>query len=209
MASLTVAINVSAIDTPYPNSGAVWVTLAPASDYLVFSAGSDVVADNLVIPTQSQLNQAGVVLNGAQQTVDKYFLADVSANRLKSIDLMGNINSQYVMAFDFDNSTASEPVLQLWDDANLDTVDGTTLGAGTPSSSWWRGITTTYGTSGANWTGSTLAGSSDGHYLLLNDGGGALATAQTLYCNLKIIVPASATTGTNAQPKLVCKYASN
>ncbi len=209
MAALTVAINVSSMDIPYPSSGAVWVDLAPASDYLVFSAGSDVVADNLTIPTQSQLNQAGVVLNGSQQIVDEYFLADVSVNKLKSIDLMGNTTGRYVMAFDFDDSTASEPVLELWDDANLNTVTGTTLGAGTPSNSWWRGITTTAGAPSADWTGSTLAGASDGHYLLLNNGGGALSAAQTLYCNLKIVVPASAATGTNAQPKIAIKFASN
>ncbi len=209
MASLVVAINVSNLDITYPSSGAVWVDLVPASDYLVFSAGSDVVRDGWPIPTQSQLNQAGIVLNGTQQIVDEYFLADASANILKSIDLMGNTTGRYVMAFDFDDATASEPVLQLWDDSNLNTIAGTTLGAGTPSSSWWRGITTTSGAPAADWAGSTLAGSSDGHYLLLNNGGGALSAAQTLYCNLKIVVPASATTGTNAQPKFVVKYSSN
>lgn len=209
MATLTVALNVSALDIPYPSSGAVWVDLAPASDYLVFTNGSDVVQDGWPLPTQSQLNQAGLVLTGVQQIVSQYFLADASANMLKSINLMGNTTGRYVMAFDFDGSTASEPVLELWDDANLNTVAGTTLGAGTPSNSWWRGITTTSAAPSASWTGSTLAGASDGHFLYLNNGSGALATATTLYCNLKIVIPASAATGINATPKLVCKFASN
>jgi hypothetical protein len=207
--ALTIAINVANTDTPYPNSGGIWTVIAPSVDYLVFSAGSDVVDDGLPIPTQSQLNQAGVVLTGVQQIVSKYYLADVSANELKQVHLMGNTTSRYVLAFSFDAATASEPVLELWDDANLNTVDGTTLGAGTPSNSWWRGITTTNSAGGANWTGSTLAGASDGHFLNLNDGAGALSGAAVLYCNLKIVVPASASTGTNATPKFAVKYASN
>jgi hypothetical protein len=207
--TLIVAANHSSNDVEYSESGADWVALAPASDYLVFSAGSNTVDDGEDIPTQSELNSAGVILTGAQQVVDRYFLADISANELKELFLMGNQDTQYVMAFDFDGATASEPVLELWDDENLDTVTGTTLGAGTPSNSWWKGITTTSSSAGSDWTGSTLAGSSDGNYLLLNDGSGAIAVATTLYCNLKIVVPASAATGINATPKFVVKYTSN
>lgn len=207
--TLTMAINTSASDVVYNGSGSTWTIIAPASDYLVFSAGSATVADGLPIPTQSQLNQAGVVLTGVQQTVSEYFLADVSANLLQKIYLMGNTTSRYVLAFSFNGSTASEPVLELWDDANLDTIDGTTLGAGTASNSWWKGITTTAGAPSTDWSGTALAGSSDGHFLYLNNGSGALSIATTLYCNLKIIIPASATTGINATPKFVCKYASN
>lgn len=207
--SLTIAVNTSASNSVFDGSGAVWSLIAPASDYLVFSAGSDTVDDGETIPTQSQLNQAGVILTGVQQIVDRYFLADVSANELKEIFLMGNTTNRYVMAFDFNGSTASEPVLELWDDSNLNTTDSTTLGAGTASNSWWRGITTTNSAPSTDWTGSTLAGSSDGHYLLLNDNAGALTGADTLYCNLKIVIPASATTGINTTPKFVVKYASN
>jgi len=207
--TVTVAVNTSASDVEYDASGANWTIIAPASDYLVFSAGSDVVDDAQSIPTQAQYASAGVILTGSQIVVDRYFLADISDDELKEIDLMGNTTSQYVMAFDFDGATASEPALELWDDADLDTITGTTLGAGTPSNSWWRGICTTTSGGSSDWTGVTLAGASDGHYIELNDGSGAIAVATTLYCNLKIVIPASATTGLSATPKFVVKYTSN
>lgn len=208
MAILQMVANIGAVDSPYA-SGASWVVIQPTADYLVFTAGSATVADGQPLPTQSQLNQAGVILNGTQQIVSQYFLADFSANLLRSLDLMGNTTGRYVLAFDFDDSTASEPVLELWDDTNFNTINGTTLGAGTPSNSWWRGITTTAGAPSSNWTGSTLAGSSASHFLYLNNGSGALSTAKTLYCNLKIVIPASASTGSNNTPVFVCKYSSN
>ena len=122
---------------------------------------------------------------------------------------MGNTTNRYVMAFIFDGATATEPVLELWDDSDLDTITSTTLGAGTPSSSWWKGICTTSGAPGSDWTGSALAGSGSGYYLSLNNGGGALAAADVLYCNLKVVVPASATTGINATPVFAVKFTSN
>ena len=207
--ALTIAVNISSNDAAYTSSGAAWITVSPANDYFVFSNGSSSIADNQSLPSQSQLQQAGIVLNGTQQIVPYYFLADASLNRLWDIDNMGNQNKRYVMAFSFSAATASEPVLELWDDSNLNTIAGTTLGAGSPSNSWWRGVTTTAGLPGTNWTGSSLAGSGDGNYLLLNNGSGALSAATNLYCNLKIVVPASATTATSATPVFAIKYASN
>ena len=78
-----------------------------------------------------------------------------------------------------------------------------------PSSSWWRGVVTTSSSPGNNWTGQKLAGSSSGYFLQLNDGNGALSGADTLYCNLKIIIPASATAGGSANPVFVVKWTSN
>jgi len=209
MANVTIAVNTSSSDVEYDGSGATWMPISPANDYLVFSAGSDAVDDGLSIPTQSQLIQAGVILTGVETIVDRYFLADVSYNLLREIHLMGNQDTQYVMAFDFDDSTATEPVLELWDDANLNTITGTSLGAGTSSNSWWRGICTTTSSSGADWSGVTMAGSADGRFLYLNDGDGPLIAADTLYCNLKIVVPSTASTGANTTPKFAVKYTSN
>lgn len=209
MATLTIAANVSSNNTPYSESGAAWIVVDSTNDTLIFSAGSDTVADGETIPTQSEYNQAGVILTGVQQIVSKYFLADASANMIREIQLMGNTTNRYVLAFDFDDVTATEPVLELWDDSNLDTIAGTSLGAGTASSSWWRGITTTSSSPSADWTGSTLAGSSSSHYLNLNASGGALSGAKTLYCNLKIVIPASAATGLSATPVFAVKFASN
>lgn len=207
--SLQIAVNISSNNTPYTASGAAWIDIDTAADYFIFSAGSDTISDGQTLPTQSQLNQAGVVLNGSQQVVSKYFLADASENRLWDIDLMGNTTSRYVLAFIFSGATATEPVLELWDDSDLNTVNNESLGSGTPSNSWWKGIVTTTSTPSSNWTGVSLAGSSNSHYLSLNDGNGALAGADELYCNIKIVIPASASTGLNELPVFAVKYASN
>jgi len=209
MANVTIAINNSNNDIAYDESGATWVDIVPGTDYLVFSAGSDIVDDDHTIPSQTDLMRAGVVLTGVETIVDRYFLADISTNKLKEIFLMGNVDAQYVMAFSFDAATATEPTLELWDDTDLDTITGTTLGAGTAANSWWKGICTTTSSSGVSWTGSALAGASAGRFLYLNDGNGALSVATVLYCNLKIVIPSSATVGSSATPVFAIKYASN
>jgi len=207
--ALTIYANTGTQDSELGTTGTEFTEISPANDDLIFTAGSNVVKDGEPIPSQSDLIQAGVILSGLEQTVALYLLADVSANELKEIFNMGNENKRYVMAFDFDGATASEPVLELWDDSDLDSIDGTTLGAGVPSSSWWRGITTTSGLPGVNWVGSRLAGSGSGYFLQLNDGNGALSGADTLYCQLKIVIPASATVGGSATPVFAVKYTSN
>lgn len=206
---LSVYLNTGTQDTELGTSGVEFTEFSEGNDKLIFSAGSNVVADGEGIPSQSDLIQAGVELSGAEQIVSKYFLEDISAVELKEIDNMGNQDKRYVMAFDFDATTASEPVLELWDDSDLDSITDTTLGAGVASSSWWRGVVTTDGTPGNNWTGTRLAGSGSGYYLQLNDGNGALSGADTLYCNLKIVIPASATSGGSASPVFVVKWTSN
>lgn len=177
-------------------------------DYLILlTNGSTSVADGQIIPTTTQLNQAGLVLTGIEQTCSKYFIADYSANLLKQIHNMGAGDKRYVLAFDFTESeTATEPVLEVWDDTPMLTINSTCLGAGTPSSSWIAGICTTSASSGVGWSGSRLAGDTSNHYLLLNAGLGALVAPKTLYAQLKVIVPATEVNGGNEQPILVCKY---
>ena len=207
--ALTIYANTGTSDQELGTSGAEFTEFSVGNDTLIFSAGSNVVKDGEPLPSQSDLIQAGVILSGAEQIVPDYFLADLSDDELKEIHNMGNQDKQYVMAFDFDAATASEPVLEIWDDSDLDSIDNVTLGSGTPSSSWWRGITTTSSSSGSNWTGSRLAGSGSGYFLELNDGNGALSGADTLYCQLKIVIPASASAGGSATPIIAIKYTSN
>lgn len=207
--TLTVAVNTSNNDVEYTDSGSTWAVIDTDNDYLIFSNGSTAVNDGEDIPTQSELQSAGMVLNGTQQIVDRYFLADVGSDILQEIFLMGNTTNRYVMAFSFDGATATEPVLELWDDSGLDTITSTTLGAGTPSSSWWKAICTTSSAPGSDWTGTSLAGSGSGYYLNLNNGNGALASADDLYCNLKVVIPATATSGISATPVFAVKFASN
>jgi len=204
--SLTVYANTDNQDLALNTSGVDWVEIDTANDRLIFSAGSDNIKDGESSPSDTQLNSAGIVLTGSQITVDKYFLDDTSANELKEIELMGSDNKRYVMACDFDGATASEPTLEIWDDSDLDSIDLVCLGSGTASSSWFRGITTTNALPGTGWTGSRLAGSSDGNFLWLNNENGALSSADTLYFQLKIVIPATQTDAGTNNPVIAIKY---
>ena len=206
--SLTIHVNHSSTDSPLLTSGVDWIEVDADNDGIIFSNGSDTVKDGEASPGESALNGAGVVLDGTEQTFPYYFLNDASVALLKEIFLMGEGNYRYVVACDFDGATVSEPVLQLWDDTDMDSVDSTVLGAGTPASSWITGITTTDALPGASWAGSALAGSSDGHYLNLNDGNGALTVAETLYFQLKCVIPATQVDGGASVPIMVVKWTS-
>ena len=205
---MNIYLNCDTVDSPLGTSGLDWTILDTDVDYLILlTNGSTSVADGQILPSTTLLNQAGVVLTGVAQVCSKYFLADDSANLLKLIHNMGAGNKRYVIAFDFTESeTASEPVLEVWDDTTMLTADDVVLGGGTPSASWIAGITTTAALPLVGWTGSRLAGSTAGHFLLLNAGLGALSVAKTLYAQLKVVVPSTEVNGGAEQPILVCKY---
>jgi hypothetical protein len=204
---MEIYVNCDSVDSPLLTSGVDWTIMDTDVDFLVLlTNGSTSVADGQPIPSTTQLNQAGLVLTGVEQTCSKYFLADDSANLLKQIHNMGAGNKRYVLAFDFDAETASEPTLEIWDDATMLTANDVILGAGTPSSSWIAGITTTDALPGVGWTGSRLAGSGAGHYLNLNNGNGALTVAETLYAQLKVVIPSTEVDGGSESPLIVCKW---
>lgn len=207
--NLTIAVNNDTQDLQYNISGVDWTDLDLVNDYIIFTAGSNTVKDGEPLPSNTDLNQAGVVLDGTEKTVDLYLLADFDVNELKEIHNMGNQNKRYVMAFSFDGSTASEPVLEIWDGSALSTIDSVSLGAGNAANSWFRGITTTYSSPGTDWVGSRLAGASTGNFLWLNDQNGAVSGAGVLYCNLKIIVPVSANESGSETPVIAVKYTTN
>ena len=210
MTNLTVYINNDTQDQPIDTSAVDWIEVSIANDTLIFSNGTVVIADEESIPSESELNQAGVVVSpSAEVIVPKYFLADVSAVKLKEIFLAGNQNKRYVFGFRFDGATASEPTLELWDDEDMDTADLYSLGAGIPSDSWWKGVVTTDGLPGADWAGLALAGDTVTNFLNLNNGNGALSVAKDLYCNLKIVIPINPNQSGIEQPILVVKYTSN
>jgi hypothetical protein len=207
--TLTVAINHSIDDLPYLSSGVDWIDVS-ISDTLIFSNGSSTVADGEPIPTESQLTQAGIVISPTLDIiVPHYFLLDSSASMLKEVFLAGNQNQRYVFCAYFDGETASEPVLELWDNTDLNTINDYSLGNGDATSSWWRGVVTTDGLPGADWVGSKLAGSSIGHFLQLNNGNDALSGAKALYFNLKVIVPANFQNSGLEKPVFVIKYTTN
>lgn len=191
MTTLIIAVNNSNTDSSYGSSGILWSPISIGTDFLVFTNGSPQVADGQPIPSSFQLNSAGMVLNGSTQVVPHYLLADIDSNLLREIFLMGSGNHRYVMAFVFSGATTSEPILEAWDNSSLNTANDVSLGNGTPSNSWLKGVTTTAGLPGASWAGSPLAGSSDGNFLFLNNSSGALTGAATLYCQLKMVIPST------------------
>ena len=205
--ALKIHINHSTSDLPIGTSGVDWVEIDTTNDEIIFTDGNDTVKDGEAIPSDTQLNSAAPILDSTEQTIPMYLLSDNSASELKEIHNMGAGNYRYVMGFEFTTATVSEPVLEAWDDTDLDSVDSVPLGSGTPSSSWFRGVTTTAALPGAAWTGSRLAGSSDGNFLWLNNESGALSVADVLYCQLKLVIPATQQDAGSTNPVLAVKYA--
>ncbi|MCK9542836.1 MAG: hypothetical protein M0R03_12485 [Novosphingobium sp.] len=205
--TLEIYANIGSQDSALGTSGSEFLLVDTDNDELIITAGSDTVKDGEVIAGEDALNQAGVILTGSEITIDKYLLADNSAGIYKEIELAGSSNSRYVFGFSFDGSTSSEPVLEIWDNTDLDSIDNTSLGGGVASSSWWRGITTTDGLPGVGWVGSRLAGSGSGNFLFLNNQNGALTVAKNLYCQLKVVISATQTLAGSEAPVLVIKYA--
>jgi len=204
---MNIHLNTGTVDSPLGGGGEFLLMDVDVDSLILLTNGSVSVADGQPIPSTTQLNQAGLVLTGVEQTCSKYFIADNSTNLLKQLDNMGAGNKRYVVAFDFtEANTATEPVLEVWDDITMDSVDSIVLGDGTPSSSWIAGICTTDASPGVGWSGSRLAGDTSNHYLLLNSGNGALVAPKTLYAQLKVVVPATEVNGGNEQPILVVKY---
>lgn len=206
--ALTIYFNTGEIDLEVGASGSDWTAVDENADELIFTAGSLDVADGKDLPTETELNSAGLVLitPRVEQTIDTYLLSDYDANLLKEIHNMGAGNYRYVMGFSFSEATVSEPVFEAWDDSDLDSIDLVCLGSGTAASSWVRGITTTSALPGASWTGNRLAGSGDGNFLWLNNQNGALSAADVLYAQLKVVIPSTQTDSASVAPVFVVKY---
>jgi hypothetical protein len=213
MTSLQLLINNTVNDTTVVNVGTDWLTVDPNYDVFIFSGGSVLgggVSNGDVIPSEALLNRYAVQLDPINPVnVPKYFLADYSLNLLKEIKLAGNQNKRYVFAAQFDGATATEPQLEAWDTASMDTIVSPALGAGTPASSWYKAISTNLSLPGVNWVGTSLAGSGVSNILLMNDGAGALAVASTLYFNFKIVIPGGYLTPVVATPVLSIVYTTN
>lgn len=206
--TLTMAVNCDTQDLIYGSSAVDWQDVDIDNDKLVFSDGSDEVQDNASVPTEQEYNQAGTLISeSADVTVAKCFLEDISVGILREIHNYAD-DKRYVFAFDFDGATASEPVLELWDDETLSSRDLYSLGNGVANDSWWLGAVTTNALpSVEGW--SNLAGNTSGNFLWLNDEAGALTVAKTLYCNLKITIPLGTTQSGLEQPVIVVKYTAN
>ena len=209
MTNLKIYVNCDTDDLPLDSSGVDFVEMSVDNDKLIFSDGSDTVKDGESIPSESDYNRAGTLIDAVSDVeVDKCFLEDASAVLLKEIHNY-KANKRYVFAFSFDGETSSEPILELFDDDEFDSIDLYSLGEGVASDSWWRGVVTTSGLPGVDWTGIKLAGDGDGHFLYLNDEAGALSEAKVLYANFKVVLPAGGTHSGSELPVFVIKYTSN
>jgi len=207
----TIYINHSEIDSPLDTSGVDWVEVnALEGDKLLINEGSDVIVDGATSPGEQAINGAGFILNGEEHILSKYFLLDESdGSKLKEVFMAGAQNKRYVFAVDFDGPTVSIPVLEAWDDTDMDTSDSAILGEGTPSLSWVQAIKTTSVLPGTSWltgigNGVRLAGATDGYFLELDTA--PLGEAKTLYFQLKIVVPSTQQDAGLMNPVLIVKW---
>jgi len=207
--ALTIHVNTDTQDFPRNTSGVSWTEMNLTNDKLIFSAGSDTVIDQADIPTPQELNSAALLITTVDVECPHFFLADASANILDEIHNAGTGNKRYVFCAEFDAATASEPILEIWDDTDLDSITNYCLGSGVATNSFFRGICTTEALPGVGWTGSRLAGSGVGHYLLLNGGLGALSAAKDLYWNFRITIPANFANAASEAPVFAIKYTTN
>jgi hypothetical protein len=200
-----VYINVGTEDLAFGETGAEYVEMNLTADRLIFSAGSDVVKDTFPIPTPQQLNSAGILIGTADVEVPHLFLADAGEfGSLKEIHLAGNNENRFVFCVAFDAGTNSEPILELWDNLDLNSIDLYSLGSGVANKSFFRGKRTTDGLPGT--PTDRLAGSSETHFLWLKNGKGlGLTGAEDLYFNLRITVPPTATAAGEI-PIIAIKY---
>lgn len=210
MTSLKFLINNSNTDDSYANHPENFIEVDEDADELIFSGGSVDVADGQAIPTEEELNRAATLYDAISDViVSKYFLASIGLGLLKEVKLAGNQNKRYVFCASFDGATATEPLLEAWDNENLNTVLLNCLGNGSPSQSWFRAKCTTDGLPLPDWAGTHLAGSGASYHVLLNNGGGALSGAKDLYFNFKIVIPAGEDTPAVFTPVLLITFTTN
>ena len=121
---------------------------------------------------------------------------------------MAGLDKQFVICVSFDGATATEPQLEVWDNANLNTVTSVALGAGVPALSWYKGICTTDELPGVR-TYVPLAGAGVSNVVKLNSGNGALSDAKDLYFNFKIVIPAGIANPSAELPVIAITYTTN
>jgi hypothetical protein len=188
-------VNADHSKSSYP---ADYITVDLVNDYLIWSAGNDVVKDLMTHePTADELNTAASIIDESNPiTVALCLLMDYShsvGGSYYTHKVLGmNENKRYVFCFDFDGATATEPQLEAWDSNTHTTYAKHVLGNGTPLNSFVKAICTTYSLPGVGWAGTAIAGGSN--VLLLNGGSGALGGAGQLYANIKILIPAAYST---------------
>jgi hypothetical protein len=210
MSTVKLHINHSSTDSPFGTSGIDWVEVSPINDTFIFSNGGVGVSDGENTPTTEELNRAAVQLSASVEVEpNSYFLLDYSDDELKEIFLAGNQNKRYVFCAEFDGATATEPQLEAWDNASMNSIANACLGGGSPSQSWYRAISTKSALPGTDWVGTHLGGNGASYIVLLNGGSGALSVATNLHFNFKIIIPAGYITPSIHTPVLAIVFTTN
>ena len=197
--NLIVHVNKGDPDVSYGESGADYLALDIAHDYLIWTKGSDDVKAGQNEPTEAELNVASTIISAVAETQVAHCLCyDYNENKLEEVEGMGG-NKKYVFCFRFDGDTANEPQIEAWDTNGHTTYNKHVLGNGTPADSFVKGKCTTTLLPGTNWakTGGShteLAGDGSSNVIKLNDGNGAVVlpsgiTHKELYANLAIVIP--------------------
>jgi hypothetical protein len=206
MTNLEIKINTTSNDTTISGN---FVTLDLNNDKLIWSDGSDDVADGQPTPTNAQLNEAAPVIpTDDEYEVPKLFFLDYSSTgtELTEISLAGSQNKRYVLRFDFDDITATEPTLEAWDDSDHDSTDFYCLGATSGTNSYIAVVRTTDASPGASWTGTRIAGTTKS---LMNGGSGPIGSGgATIYYNIKVMIPLEAVPAAET-PVLTVRYTWN
>jgi len=212
MTNLDIMVNYVDADVNYETTPADYITMDLDNDYLIWTEGDATVKDLMLAkPTSDQLNAAATLIDpDAIKTVNLCLLMDDSGfGGYYTREVKGmSENKRYVFGFSFDEATASEPVLEAWDDSDHDSTDNNVLGAGTPASSMVKAVCTTNALPGASWVGTAIAGANT---LQLNAGNGAISDPGSgltteLYANIKITIPASFATPAVETFCLTCRY---
>ena len=212
MTNLDIMVNYVDADVNYETTPADYITMDLDNDYLIWTEGDATVKDLMLAkPTSDQLNAAATLIDpDAIKTVNLCLLMDDSGlGGYYTREVKGmSENKRYVFGFSFDGATASEPVLEAWDDSNHDSTDNNVLGAGTPASSMLKAVCTTNALPGSSWVGTAIAGANT---LQLNAGNGAISDPGSgltteLYANIKITIPASFATPAVETFCLTCRY---
>ena len=212
MTNLDIMVNYVDADVNYETTPADYITMDLDNDYLICTEGDATVKDLMLAkPTSDQLNAAATLIDpDAIKTVALCLLMDDSGfGGYYTREVKGmSENKRYVFGFSFDEATASEPVLEAWDDSDHDSTDNNVLGAGTPASSMVKAVCTTNALPGASWVGTAIAGANT---LQLNAGNGAISDPGSgltteLYANIKITIPAAYATPAVETFVLTCRY---
>jgi hypothetical protein len=210
MTNLVFRINNTVNDVAYGSmeSGDDYYIDVASDDILLFTNGSDIVKDGELLPSEEDINRAATLLSLVSPvTVAKYILEDISEARLREAKLAG-LNKRYAFCVSFDGPTATEPQLEAWDNASLNSILSVCLGAGTANSSWYKAICTTDALPGVR-TYVNLAGAGTSNVVKLNAGNGALSGAKDLYFNFKVIIPATPIDPAQYLPVLLITYTTN